>query len=104
MRARACFDYALNGIVETDCAGKIVDANPAACSVFAAPRHRLIGRSMADFLAQGAAHIDALARHFALLDEQGISHSEWGLRHRPGQQRAAHVSGGHRAARISACD
>ena len=85
MRANACFDYALNGIVETDCVGKIVDANPAACSVFAAPRHRLVGRSMADFLAQDAAHIEALARHFALLDEQGISHSEWGLRHRPGQ-------------------
>jgi PAS domain S-box-containing protein len=45
---RAVFDGALDAMLLADDRGVYVDANPAACSLFALPRAEIIGRSMDD--------------------------------------------------------
>lgn len=78
--ARAYFDYALNGIIETDYAGRILQANPAACSITGVRRVALIGMRFADLLDTAAGNQDATQKHFALVHEQGIHRSEVMLR------------------------
>ena len=47
---RAIFDGALDPMVLTDGDARYVDANPAACELFALPLQQLIGRSASEFL------------------------------------------------------
>jgi PAS domain S-box-containing protein len=61
---RAVFDASLDGIVLLDDAGTYVDANPAACALFGAPKACLVGRKAEDFAAPG---MDVPARREAFL-------------------------------------
>jgi len=47
---RAAFDNALDSMLIADDHGRYVDANPAACALFAVAKDELIGRRVADFL------------------------------------------------------
>lgn len=78
--ARAYFDYALNGILETDYAGIILQANPAACSITGLKRKTLLGMDIANLLDSSESSREIAQRHFALLHEQGINRSEIKLR------------------------
>ena len=51
-RFRALFEGTLDALVLADDSGEYLDANPAACDLFALPRAELIGRSVADFASQ----------------------------------------------------
>jgi two-component system sensor histidine kinase/response regulator len=74
--ARACFDYALNGILETDGSGRILQANPAACSITGLRRTLLLRLRMQDLLDGQSQPGGAVQHHFAVLSEQGIHCSE----------------------------
>ena len=75
-RAEAYFRYALVGIVETAGDGCIVDANPAAASLFALPPKALPGRRLDALLVLDAAQRARFDRHLVRLAEQGIHRSE----------------------------
>jgi two-component system, sensor histidine kinase and response regulator len=68
------FEYALNGIIESSATGIILDANPAAESIFQQDRKSLIGTRLQSIFA--ASCDTAFSAHFQLLAEQGISHAE----------------------------
>ena len=80
--ARAYFQYALTGMVETDGAWRILRANPAAASITGYSVRTLAGQVMPDLLGPEA---KAPGRHLAALMEQGISQTEWPMRHRDGR-------------------
>ncbi len=70
----ACFEYALNGIVETTADGRIVRANPAAASILGSSPRRLRGASLDTVVAHEDEDARArLARHSRMLAEQGVS-------------------------------
>jgi PAS domain S-box-containing protein len=74
---RTYFQYALNGIIETERGGSIVDANPAACSIIGLSRHRLLGRPLSGLLDSALTEQrNRIARHFMLVSEQGINRVE----------------------------
>jgi PAS domain S-box-containing protein len=50
---RSVFEGALDAMLLADDVGRYVDANPAACALFALSREELIGRSIAEFTAEG---------------------------------------------------
>jgi PAS domain S-box-containing protein len=72
--ARVYFDYALTGILETDCDWRVLRANPAAASITGRDVKVLCG-SQLQALA-GPASAARLERHLKLLREQGISQAE----------------------------
>lgn len=74
---RLYFDYALTGILETDATGRIFRANPAAASITGRPPQLLIERKLVDLI--DPASTARLARHLALLAEQGIGQAEFGI-------------------------
>ncbi|WP_254761492.1 bacterio-opsin activator domain-containing protein [Natrinema marinum] len=50
---RAVFEEAFDAILIADDDAQYVDANPAACELFGLPREELLGRTIADFAAEG---------------------------------------------------
>ncbi|MBL8235739.1 MAG: PAS domain-containing protein, partial [Bryobacterales bacterium] len=62
--------------------GHIVDANPAALSLTGLARRELLGTPLPRLFAAGG---DKAEKHFALLAEQGISHTELTLENRSGE-------------------
>ena len=77
--ARAYFQYALTGMIETDGQWRILRANPAAASITGHNARNLAGQRLPDLLGSGE---KSPGRHLAMLAEQGISQTEWQLRHR----------------------
>ena len=77
--ARACFDYGLNGILETDGSGRILQANPAACSITGLRHTLLLRLHLQDLLDGQSQPGGAVQHHFAVLAEQGIHCSELDL-------------------------
>lgn len=77
LAARAYFDYALTGILETDGQWRICRVNPAAVSITGMAAKQLLGRAF-DELAAGHAD-NRPQRHLDLLREQGISQTAWTL-------------------------
>jgi len=75
--ARVCFDYALQGIFETDRAWRIEAANQAAASITGRDIRALAGLPLTA-LADDTTRPD-LAQHLALIVEQGIGHDEFHL-------------------------
>ena len=82
--ARLYFDYALSGIFQTSRDGTILDANPAAASITGRDRRQLEGLNLQ--LLFSAASPERLQRHWALLQEQGISQAELLLRLQDGRE------------------
>ena len=82
--ARAYFDYALNGIIETngDGDGCILNANPAAASISGHPATSLVGTRLDGLFSPEMA--DRTMHHLALLAEQGIAQAELLMRRRDG--------------------
>jgi PAS domain S-box-containing protein len=82
--ARAYFDYALNGIIETngDGDGCILNANPAAASISGHPAASLVGTRLVGLFSPEMA--DRTMHHLALLAEQGIAQAELLMRRRDG--------------------
>lgn len=68
------FDYALEGIVETDAQLSVLRANPAATSILCRPLKALLKQPL-DVLLQPHSS-EQLLRHFKLLREQGINQTE----------------------------
>ena len=81
--ARAYFQYAHTGILETDAGWRILRANPAAASITGHPARALARRGLADLLVEDGEKNPG--RHLALLAEQGISQVEWHLRRADGE-------------------
>lgn len=75
--ARAYFDYALTGIIETNGHWIIQRANPAAASISGIDAKHLRGRSLAEMATRHADNRPE--RHLGLLVEQGISQTTWTL-------------------------
>jgi PAS domain S-box-containing protein len=80
--ARAYFDYALNGIIETDGDGRVLCANPAAASISGHPAASLVGTRLDGLFSPEMA--DRTTHHLALLVEQGIAQAELSMRRRDG--------------------
>lgn len=83
LAARAYFDYAVTGILETNGAWCIQRANPAAASLTGREQKVLLGLSLVDALAVTDA--GRIGRHLALLAEQGIHQSELPARRSDGE-------------------
>lgn len=75
--AKAYFDYALVGIIETDAQWRITKANQAAANISGRDLGALLG-SRFDHL-QGREDDHRAQRHLNLLLEQGIGQTEWRL-------------------------
>ena len=82
--ARLYFDYALSGIFQTQRDGTILEANPAAASITGRDRRQLEGLNLQHLFT--AASPERLQRHWALLQEQGISQVELLLRLKDGRE------------------
>lgn len=83
LAARAYFDYALSGILETDAKGRIGRANQAAARITGREPRALKNLGLDALLpVTGRAALD---RHLQLLAEQGISHGEWDILRRDGE-------------------
>ena len=80
--ARAYFDYALNGIIETDGDGRILCANPAAASISGHPAGSLVGAMLDSLFSPDST--GKIRRHIALLAEQGIAQAELLMRRHDG--------------------
>lgn len=74
--AQACFDYALTGIIETNADGRILRANPAACSISARSPRQLLGVLLNDLLDPSAPSKMRRKQHMARVKEQGINRAE----------------------------
>ncbi len=81
--SRIYFDYALTGILESDANWHILRSNPAAASITGYDAKLLQGRLLTEWPDQES--IPVCLRHVALLQEQGISRSEWQLQRRDGK-------------------
>jgi PAS domain S-box-containing protein len=67
----ALFDQVLDAVVLADDSGRYVDANPAACEIFAMPCDQLIGKRIADFCPPGTgAQVKEAWRDFLQHGEQ----------------------------------
>jgi PAS domain S-box-containing protein len=88
-RYRTLFEYAPDGILIADAAGRYVDANPSMCRMLGYASHELIGLESADILAPSEApHVKvALDEIEAAADH----HREWDFRRRDGTGFAAEV-------------
>ncbi len=80
---RACFDYALYGILESDATGQLLQANPAACSITGLRLPALQGLSISELFDPQDETV--AQRHFDLVREQGINRTELRLRLRQGR-------------------
>ncbi|WP_395008448.1 ATP-binding protein [Undibacterium sp.] len=79
--AKSYFQYALNGIIETDQQGLICHANAAAASIINVPMRSLLEHNFLTLFANQTANDRSQAhRHFDLLREQGISNSSLRLK------------------------
>jgi signal transduction histidine kinase/CheY-like chemotaxis protein/HPt (histidine-containing phosphotransfer) domain-containing protein len=79
--AKSYFQYALNGIIETDQQGLICHANAAAASIMNVPMRSLLEHRFITLFANQTANDRSQAhRHFDLLREQGISNSSLRLK------------------------
>jgi two-component system, sensor histidine kinase and response regulator len=82
--ALAYIDYAINGILQTDKNGRILRANPAAASITGFDIKHLPGSHLHALISEKSA--SRANRHMALLDEQGISHTELKAVHKDGRE------------------
>lgn len=82
--ALAYIDYALNGILQTDRHGRILRANPSAASITGVDIKQLPGSHLHALISETSA--SRAKRHMALLDEQGISHTELKALHADGRE------------------
>jgi len=79
--AKSYFQYALNGIIETDQQGLICHANAAAASIINVPMRSLLEHRFISLFANQTENDRSQAqRHFDLLQEQGISNSSLRLK------------------------
>ncbi len=60
---RAVFEHALDALVTFDDAGRVVEANPAACSLFGRPRAEILGRPMGTLFTPRTRELAEAARH-----------------------------------------
>jgi len=85
---RALFDGALDGMVLADDAGRLLDANPAACDLFGLSLDQLLGRQIGEFAAPEFDHASAW-RQFL---EGGTMRGEFQLMRASGEQRVLELS------------
>jgi PAS domain S-box-containing protein len=85
---RALFDGALDGMVLADDAGRLLDANPAACELFELQLDKLLGRGIGDFAAPGFDH----ASRWREFLESGNMRGEFLLMRANGEQRVLDYS------------
>lgn len=83
---RACFEHALNGILETDHGGRIRQANPAACGIIGQRRTFLLRSQLNDLLHKAPEQRLAAQQHFSLVREQGVNCSTLALHDEAGQR------------------
>jgi PAS domain S-box-containing protein len=91
-RSRAVLDAALDAMLVADDQGVVVDANPAACALFAQDRWRLLGQSLDRLTGPGRPDAPGLARRWPSLAE---------ARHLAGEAEVP-VAGGTRSVEYSA--
>jgi two-component system, sensor histidine kinase and response regulator len=82
--ALAYIDYAITGILQTDRHGRILRANPAAASITGIDIKQLPGSHLHALISETS--VSRAKRHMALLDEQGISHTELKAVHSDGRE------------------
>ncbi|WP_109117535.1 PAS domain S-box protein [Azospirillum sp. TSO22-1] len=91
-RLRSYLDAAMEGILVTDCTGRYVDANPAACEILGYTRDELLTRSVRDILTEAPRTADGLPDIFATLLYTGEFRGETVMRRRDGELRLAEVT------------